>query len=544
MAFFLKHPIRQFLSGEVEQKIHGSVNFSAVTNMEIELKLLVAPADVAAFRRHPLLKQHAITKPRQQQLTSVYFDTPDLHFRQHEAALRVRLVGRNWIQTLKAGGDVAAGLHQRQEWESRVPGPRPDLVALSTLVGPDSAWAKALTAQALADRLMPVFTTRFRRTVWQLRLPRGAEVELALDQGEVQHDATQVPISEIELELKSGDPGELFDFALALQEAVPLRAGNISKAERGYALYAPQPPAVIKAARIDLPTGLTVEQGFQAIVANCLAQIQGNEVGVSQGSDPESVHQMRVGLRRLRAALGLWRKLAACPDALQEEFSWLSKELGAARDWEVFASGTLDKVIACCSEESGLALLQQTAFHVAGKNRHKAAASVSSLRYARLLLAFGGWMQGAHWRDTLDQTGLEALATPLATFAKQTLGRRHRTLEKRGASLKDGTAATRHAIRLAAKKLRYATEFFESLYPAKRVQPYVIALTSLQDALGWLNDVSVGDGLLKHLAHTFPDLAHSAGFVRGYLLVSTERDVHKLGKLWQRFAALKPAGKP
>jgi len=275
--------------------------------MEVELKLLLDPAPAAALRRHPLLRQHAIAKPRQQ-LTSIYFDTPDLHFRRHDAALRVRKVSesgghtQHWVQTLKGGGQVAAGLHQRAEWESRVGGPQPELGALIALVGPGSAWAKVLSAQALTQRLTPIFTTRVRRTTWLLRLPQGDEIELALDQGTMQHDAAQEPISEIELELMSGDPARLFDVALALLKTVPLRVGNVSKAERGYALHAPQPPAVVEAAPLELAPGLTVEQGFQAITRHCLAQLQGNEAGVAQGHDPESVHQMRVGLRRLRSA--------------------------------------------------------------------------------------------------------------------------------------------------------------------------------------------------------------------------------------------------
>jgi triphosphatase len=510
--------------------------------METELKLLLDPADVADFRGHPLLKQHAIAKPRLQQLTSRYFDTPDLHFRRHDAALRVRRVGRSWVQTLKAGGQVAAGLYQRQEWESRVDGPHPDLAALIALVGRGSAWAKVLSAQALADRLVPVFTTRVRRTIWLLRLAHGEEVELALDQGKVQHGAAQLPISEIELELKSGDPARLFDFTLALQEAVPLRVGNISKAERGYALYAPQPPAVVEAAHLELAAGLTVEQGFQAIVGNCLAQIQGNEAGVAQGSDPESVHQMRVGLRRLRSALGLFGEVAPCPAALQEELGWLASALGATRDWEVFAGGTLNQVAGARPDEAEWAPLQQAAFDVARKNRQKAAASVRSVRYARLLLSLGGWVQGARWRESLAQPGREALAALLATFATQTLARRHGTLKKRGKRLQEGTPQARHRVRIAAKNVRYAAEFFHSLYPAKRLRPYVAALAALQDALGWLNDASVADGLLRQLAQTCPDLAHSAGFARGYLSVRAERDVRKLGKRWQRFACLKHLG--
>src|SRR5206468_9798372 len=145
----------------------------------------------------------------------------------------------------------------------------------------------------LAEQIIPIFTTQVRRTVWQLRLAHGDEVELALDQGEVRRDAARVPISEIELELNSGDPARLFDFALQLQQAVPPRVGNISKAERGYALVAPHPPTVVKAAALEFPQRASVEQGFLAIVGNCLAQVQGNESGVVHGSDAESVHQMR-----------------------------------------------------------------------------------------------------------------------------------------------------------------------------------------------------------------------------------------------------------
>jgi CHAD domain-containing protein len=114
-------------------------------------------------------------------------------------------------------------------------------------------------------------------------------------------------------------------------------------------------------------------------------------------------------------------------------------------------------------------------------------------------------------------------------------------LKKRGKRLREGAPQARHRVRIAAKKVRYATEFFQSLYPAKWVRPFVEALTTLQDALGWLNDAAVAEGLLRHLARSNPDVAHSAGFVRGYLAVRTKRDVRKLGKLWQQFTPMKLA---
>ena len=104
--------------------------------MEIELKLLLAPADVAVFRRLALLQQFAVDKPRAQKLSGTYFDTPELHLKKHGMELRVRRAGRIWTQTLKAGGHAMAGWHQRQEWETHVDGPQPDLAALTALVIP------------------------------------------------------------------------------------------------------------------------------------------------------------------------------------------------------------------------------------------------------------------------------------------------------------------------------------------------------------------------------------------------------------------------
>ena len=507
--------------------------------MEIELKLLIDPADVASFRRHPLLKRHVIGKPRAQQLTSIYFDTPDFQIKQHGAALRVRRVNGEWIQTLKGGGQVEAGLHQREEWESRVDGPHPDLTALRKLAGPGADWAETFTAPSLVNRLIPVFTTEFRRTAWQLRLADGCEIELALDQGDVRCDAALTPISEIELELKSGDASGLFDFALELQQKVPLRIGNVSKAERGYALHVSPPPLVVKASPLELAPTVTVEQGFQAIVGNCLAQIQGNEMGVEQGNDAESLHQMRVGLRRLRSVLGLFSEVAPCPAALLTELEWLTAELGPARDWEVFAGNTLAIVAGACPGEHELVCLQQAALAVARDKRQETAAVVASVRYARLLLALGGWTQGARWRVSLGETERSMLAAPLAKFAAQMLALYHSKLKKRGKRLRGGTDEARHRVRIAAKKVRYASEFFESLYPAKQVDSFVGALTGLQDALGWLNDAAVACSMLRDFAGSHPDAAHSAGFVQGYLAVRCERDVRKLGKLWKRFKPMK-----
>lgn len=514
--------------------------------MEIELKLLVEAADMEKLRKLDLLERHAVGKPYTQELVSTYFDTPDLQVRRRDAALRVRQTGHGWVQTLKGGGKVEAGLHQRNEWEQPVNGPALDLVALKGIVDPDTEWHKLLEDDALGGNLLPIFTSRVSRDVWELRLPDGAEIECALDTGAVEHGDARTPIGELELELelKSGSPEALFDFALQLLDAVPMRISNVSKAQRGYELYRKEENKPVKARPIALPQKATVEDGFRLIVSACLAHMQANEAGVLDGGhDPEHVHQMRVGIRRLRSAFRLFADALPVPAAFYDEFSWFGNQLGGARDWDVLGESTLKFVTDAVPDEAALAGLSRAAADIASRERENAAAAIGSPRYTRLLLGFSRWLLGAHWRDAaLDFSHDDkrpAYAESLRKFADRELERTRAKLRKRGKRLHGASPAQRHKIRIAAKKARYAAEFFQSLYPQRRVDRYVKALSGLQDELGWLNDAAVADGLLRRLAGDRPDQAAAAAFARGVLASASKREIRKLDKRWERFTEVK-----
>lgn len=519
---------------------------------EVELKLLISPQDVDQVYQHPLLARYASGQPRTQQITSTYYDTPDFQIRRHGASLRLRHLDNNCVQTLKADGVVDAGLHRRAEWEAPVPGEAIDLPALRGMVGKHTQWSKMLRLPALDQQLRPLFETRVRRTTWQLRLPDGDEIEVALDQGAIErqppgrppagavsYPPASEPISEVELELKAGEPAHLYDFALQLSETVALRIGEASKSERGYALCAPLPPAheVVKASRLDLSRDMTVEQGFQAIATACLAQMQGNAVGVAQGDDPESVHQMRVGLRRLRSALNLFKELLQLPPSLQREVDWLASVLGAARDWEVLSHATLARVGQVAPIDTGVAALQDSVAGVARDKRGQAAEAVQSPRYAMLMLAFSSWLHGAGWRAHSIELQRRALDERLPEFADRTLKRGRRRLLRRGRHLAGGDPQLRHRTRIAAKKMRYAAEFFQALYPARRLGAYVRSLASLQDALGGLNDAAVADTLLRGMEQQ--ELASGIAYARGYL-AARQHEEDSLPALWQQVAARKP----
>ena len=110
-----------------------------------------------------------------------------------------------------------------------------------------------------------------------------------------------------------------------------------------------------------------------------------------------------------------------------------------------------------------------------------------------------------------------------------------RSLSKRGDALEDADSHKRHQVRIAAKKVRYDTEFFQSLYPQKETKTYINALPKVQDELGWLNDIAVGQGLLMELQSDNKDLASEAGYVRGYLSARKIEGRKEAEKLWRRF---------
>lgn len=517
--------------------------------MEVELKLLVAPGDLARIDRHPAVRAVRRGAARAQRLETVYYDTPDGALARAGCALRLRRAGNRWVQTLKGGGQVAAGLHTRDEIEWDVLGSSLNLGLLD-----DTPYAALFARRKVRGRLAPVFTTEFERKVRTLAFPDGTTAELALDRGAIRAGGVEAPISEAEIELKGGDAARLFALARALARDVPLRLGYASKAERGYALgRGPAPPQ--KARPVPLEPTMTAGAALARIAMACVAQIQANEAGVRDGrDDPEYLHQLRVGLRRLRACLGLVAfassKEAVAP--LGGELRWLGGALGPARDWDVFMTETLPPLARGFRKMPGLASLRARAARA--RRAHGAAArqAVTSGRYTDLFLALGE----AFARDDLpafavadtppDPAGeagepLPRFDAPVGAFAAWALERRHGRVRKRGGDVPAAPPEERHRVRIAAKKLRYAAEFFRALYPAKRVARYVDALEDLQDILGALNDAAVVDRLLAEVAQGAKPIAAGVdGLVRGWVAAVAQHELARYERAWDAFKDAKP----
>jgi triphosphatase len=283
---------------------------------------------------------------------------------------------------------------------------------------------------------------------------------------------------------------------------------------------------------------MTTEQAFQFIAGNCLMHITANRDGVAEQQDVESVHQMRVGLRRLRTLLALFKSVLPVPQSLLHDLTWLGTQLGAARDWEVLAGSTLPAVAAQAPGAEGLEAVTLAALALARERHAAATTALKSTRYTRLMEDGAAWIEGCGWRDGMAARQRKRLAEPVTGYASATLRRQHSRLLARGNQLRGASAQKRHRVRIAAKKMRYAGEFFQSLYPARKMKPFLAALASLQDTLGWLNDAAVADALLHQLQDQQIELAASAGFVRGYLAARLMQGEKQSVKRWKKFTPI------
>ena len=425
-------------------------------------------------------------------LVSTYYDTPDHALARRGSSLRVRRHGRKFVQTVKSAASPGDSGLARGEWEDRVAGERPD---------PKAAQTGPFLSPEIAKQLRPLFRTEVSRLTIPLSPEPATRIEAAIDRGRIRDgaDTPPEPISEVELELKSGAPSALYDVALKLLHVAPLRLERRSKAERGYLLAAREERAVkaVHAATIDLHPGLTGEAVLRRIGRACLDHLLRNEDAALAG-DPEGIHQMRVAVRRLRAILSAFAPLLPREQRrwASNEMRWFADELGEARNLDVFASALLQPARAAlpiASEFERLALAAERRRRAAHAGVVKA---ISSTRYTEALLALLRWLDGDDWH----LAGAEELREPIEILAPALLDRCRAQAEKRAKHFARQSPKKRHRLRIVLKKLRYAAELLGGLYDAAASRHFIQRLKRLQDELGDANDLRVGHDIVASLA--------------------------------------------
>ncbi len=508
---------------------------------EIELKLVVPDDQLDGLRRHPFVAERAVGRAVTRTLRSVYFDTPSLQLAERGIALRVRTVGRRFVQTLKTRGESQAGLFHRTELESPVAGEAPEIGVIS-----DPALRAVVEEAARTEGLAGVVETEFRRTTRRVEWD-GNEALFELDEGEVRTAQGSAPISELELELVRGAPAALFDLALGVSGSVALRPAGTGKADLGFALLRGDTPQPARAGAIRHRRGATLGEVVGTVAASAIEQLQANEEAARIGIDPEGVHQMRVALRRLRAAFSMFRRVLprASMAALRGEARWLAGELGFVRDLDVFLGETLEPLAARFSDHAGLKRLRDDAQTLRDASQDQLRKHLDSPRYARFVLELGRWYASQGWlHQPLSEDGAR-LYRDAREESRALLRPLHRKARKLGRRLPTSTLDEKHALRIHLKKVRYGAEFLIDLHDREAGRRYARRLAALQDVLGHLNDVATARKLLDLLIEWMgpeapPEALRATGLVEGWTARGAEDALRNLDPLWVRFERAKP----
>jgi inorganic triphosphatase YgiF len=465
---------------------------------EIELKLGFHAAALRRLKENLRLKCGARLVGEPVHMVSTYFDTDGLALHRGGLSLRLRQVGARRLQTVKRESTAGGVVMDRGEWETEVSSNQPNLDAVC------SSAIKPKLIKKLRRDLKPMFETRVHRTLYSVE-NGDSEIELAIDEGEIVSDSGSVPLSEVELELKRGEVTDLFRLARSLVDAGPIQLAVRSKAERGYAMITAAAPEPVKAVPIAIKPGTNTAKAFQIIARACLYQIAANCPAVVAGH-ADGVHQMRVGLRRIRAALTVFSSMLSDPQtsALKSELRWITGELGPAREMAVFAERAVEPLVNPTSEEDSISELTTDVQQRRADAETHACRAVESQRFGMLLLDLAAWIEAGDWITNDDHTVHKVRQTSIKCTAVRELQRRWKEILKKGKHLDDLDPPRRHRLRISTKKLRYASEFFACLFPGpnpkRRRKAFISHLEKLQDALGELNDIAVHERLSAQIA--------------------------------------------
>jgi inorganic triphosphatase YgiF len=199
---------------------------STPETIELELKfgLRECGVDQVSLALKDLLQRDIHAQP--DTLKNTYYDYQGV-LHEHGVAIRTRSVGNRHEMTVKVRRAAESGLSRRGEWNIRILEPVLDYGALDELSLPDPV------RTVIKNRsLDPVFGNVFERTDWRVTQP-DCDLMLSLDRGSVRVDNRESPVSELELELISGDLNRMIEFGCQLVDLLPSFMAVISKAERG-----------------------------------------------------------------------------------------------------------------------------------------------------------------------------------------------------------------------------------------------------------------------------------------------------------------------
>ncbi len=459
---------------------------------ELELKLLIDNATAKEIWNRAVASGLASVIPRARRVDSTYVDTPDYSLRRNGISFRLRRDGKRLLQTVKAHASLHGGMSNVTEVETVAPGGRLDIAAI-----PEESLRDETVETVKGAALKPVCETLVKRTEGDVRSQTGTRALLAVDVAEIKADGQSGKFYELELEHLEGPPGGLFDIARTLLPDGGVKFSRKSKAERGYLLaetgnVEPE-PCPRKANTVSVAKSQTAEQAAQQVLRECAGQIVDNIDAVLHLSAAEGPHQLRIGLRRLRSSLQVFKSAVGSPIAthLGQEAKWLGQQVGQLRDLDVVLHELVLPAGKASSNEPGFALLASMLEEECSRVRDDLRMCLKSNRVQAFLFDLMRFIETRGWLKPEDESQLDKLAAPVRQLAAAALNKQWTKVRKRARHLRKLSIEERHELRKELKKLRYAVEFVRPLYSAKKLKPFLIHLKKLQQLFGDLNDAAM-----------------------------------------------------
>jgi len=524
-------------------------------------------------------------------LRALYFDTPSRDLVRARLALRLRLEGEQWVQTLKMPGE-----HNLSRIEINQNRPEATL-DLSIYAGTPAGEILA----GLAEPLQVCYETDVKRVLRDIRTPTGT-VELAFDRGWLRAGSLQLPISEVEFELKRGALEAIFAVGRQWLQKYGLILDFRSKAERGdqlaqlaqalEALKATEVTEEIETLAADIVhenavspqdqkraqliadfwkprTAQAIDllnvvkqrnaaQTLAAVTSECMEHIVRNAAilcevdtaGICRASTPEHVHQLRVGIRRLRSAWSFFEALTELPSLEhRQKICLYFSQLGGTRDEDVLRETVLPTLYlagmppialpATSDPCAGSELVASTAFQgwlldlLAFSTLAHASSSPSTLPESakRSPPAVFSCDTATDTDFPFPRAPRELREPPLKPLLIEKLKKWHRLVVRSGLKFRSLEIEQQHSLRKKCKRLRYALQFCESLLPESNMQRYRKRLAAVQDILGEMNDLYVAGPLFEAMKETHPQAWFACGWIQARLTALTDQAAEAFKRL-------------
>ncbi len=519
--------------------------------MEIEAKFTIPDeATAQALRTLDRVGDFTIAVGEEKEVEDTYWDTPDRRLLAHGLACRLRQEETRVLATLKAAPETSGLIHRREEVEAVLPSAQPP-----------SAWPDALRRRigqvTKPARLIPLFRLHQRRYVRPILLGGRRIAEMSVDEVHMAHGGETLHYHELEVELKGGTESQLAAIVAALRATYPLIAEPRSKFRRGLEFVDAALPltAAVPREAPGLTPDDTMAEAARKVLAFHFRRLLLHEPGTRLGLDPEALHDMRVATRRMRSAFRVFGPYLDMKRMRPyvKELRRLGRVLGRVRDMDVFWIKTEAYLAAqppsARPDLSGLRQMWEAAYRRA---RRAMVRHLDGKRYRRFTRTFAAHLERPFGTPppsdalTLRPHRLRHIA-PYAVY--------HRLAEVRAyegwVEGPDVPLKRYHALRIAAKHLRYTLEFFREILVPEAAEQALAEIKALQDHLGDLQDAVVAGERLRNLRRwgrwDAPDAAGPRAFIPlddpglARYIAAREAEAHQLlrdfPRVWRRIAS-------